>query len=689
MKTPEQRLGVRKTTRGEVVADFERSTIWSVYRSQLAALSLAVATALLSSAAPASQGGARPNILLITVDTLRADRVGAYGYKTAHTPAMDKLAAEGVRFADATAHAVLTLPAHAAILTGRNPGAFGLRLNGMGAVPGEAHTLAELLKGVGYRTGAVVASAVLDNAFGLDQGFDDYDDRIGSQTGGTVAIADLHRSADQVTAAATHWVAAQKGPWFLWVHYYDPHLPYSAPPKYAALTPGRPYDAEVAFADAEIGELLASVDRARTAIVLTADHGEALGDHGEPDHGFFLYDSTLHIPLIVTAPGLTPRVVNEQVRHIDLAPTVAEIAGAPLPPVQGDVGESLVPLLNGGSRKEIPVSIAESWYPRLHFGWSELRSARVGEWKYIAAPRPELYDLRVDRAEARNVASDRATVAGRLASDLSKVTERFGQSATVQAEQPDPAAVERLQALGYLGAFSPTASGNAAADPKDHITEYREYRSRFNRALDLLGRGRFAEAALALQQLVKLNVRAFEAHLYLGNAYAGQGNVQAALGEYDAASLLNPTLATPHIEAAKVLSNNNDHAAAIVRCRKGLDRSPRSDYAHYTLGVIYRRADRWGEAADAFTRATELNPVNVRARSALASAAQRIRRLDIATAQLEKMIELGYQVAAAQFNLGIIAAGQGNRAEAERRYRLALQADAGFKPARDALAKLK
>ena len=653
------------------------------------AVTLTVLPPLLAAQAPPRS---RPNILLITIDTLRADRLGSYGYGVARTPNLDRLAKEGVRFSDATAHAALTFPSHAAILTGRYPGSLGIRLNGVGALPASATTIAERLKEAGYRTGAVVASAVLDDGYGLGQGFDAYDDRISVGDSDSIALADLQRTGDQVTAASQRWLAAQPAdaPWFLWVHYYDPHLPYSAPSKFTAAAPNRPYDAEIAFTDAQLGLLIAGVDRSRTAVVVTADHGESLGDHGEPDHGLFLYDSTLAVPLIVAAPGLQPRVVTEQVRHIDVAPTIAALAGTTLPRDEGsDGGESLMPLLTGGSRPEVPVSIAESWYPRLHFGWSELKSARVGEWKYIAAPKPELYDLRVDRAEAKNVAGDRAQVAGRLAADLSRVTGRFGQSPAVKAEQPDPAAVERLQALGYLGAFAPVTGAGTGDDPKDHIAEYREYRESFNRALLLLGKGSFTEAATQLQRIVKLNLRAFEAHLYLGNAYAGLGKTDAALGEYDAASQLNPALATPHIEAAKVLANRKDYAAAIVRARKALDLSPQSDYASYTLGVVYRRAGRSAEAFDAFTRAVELNPMNVRARAGLGSEAMRLGRVDVAKTQFEQLVQLGYQVAPSHFNLGIIAAGTGDRAEAERRFRLALKADPQFKPALDALAKLK
>ena len=622
--------------------------------------------------------------------------MGSYGYAAARTPVLDRLAASAVRFADATAHAPLTYPSHVAILTGRYPGSFGVRLNGMNPLPDSAVTLAERLKAAGYRTGAIVASVIVDRSSGLAQGFDEYDDGIAVQSRDTIALSDLQRPAGEVTAAARTWMARQQegasrqAPWFLWVHYYDPHLPYDAPAAFAALAPGRPYDGEIAYVDAELGGLLSAIDRERTAVVVTSDHGEALGDHGEPDHGFFLYDATLRVPLIVAAPGLAPRVVTEQVRHLDIAPTIAALAGVSAQ--QGsDGGESLVPLLRGQTRREVPVSLAESWYPRLHFGWSELRSARVGEWKYVAAPRPELYDLRVDRTETRNVAGDRASVAARLAADVSRIASRFTQGDGVdaaRAPQPDAATVERLQALGYVGAFAPVTAGAATGNPADRIADYRRYRDLFNRALGALGRGRAADAALLLQRLVKMNVRAFEAHLYLGNAYAAQRRFDHALGEYDVASQLNPSLSTPHFEAAKVLSSKGEAAEAVARIRRGLELDPQSNYGYYTLGVIHQRAGQWAEAAEAFTRAIALNDRDPRAHANLAGAAMRLGNLDVAAERYERMIALGYQVAAAHFNLGVIAARRGDRAEAERRYRLALEADPKFKPAIDALAKL-
>jgi choline-sulfatase len=635
-----------------------------------------------------AQTPSAPRILLITIDTLRADRLGSYGYAQARTQVLDKLAASGVRFDDATAHAPLTHPSHAAIMTGRYPGAFGIRLNGMDPLPDAATTLAERLKDAGYRTGAVVASVVVDRSTGLAQGFDHYDDAITGPIRQTMAMADLQRRAGEVTTRATAWIAQQREPWFLWAHYYDPHLPYDAPATHAKAAPGRPYDAEIAYVDAEIGRLLAAVDRASTIVVVTSDHGEALGEHGEPDHGYFLYDATLHVPLIMAGPGIPARVVTEQVRSIDIAPTIAQLARIDWPADRSG-GEGLRAVIDGRTRANVPVSIAESWYPRLHFGWSELRSARVGEWKFVAAPRPELYDLRVDPDESKNVATTRGSVAGRLAADLQDVLAGFSARATEPAAQPDAETVRRLQALGYVGAFAPVTEKGATADPKDHVEEYRDYRERFNRALGMLGRGQPAQAATILRQLVKANVRAFEAHLYLGNAYFMQGRHEDAIGEYDVASQLNPSLSTPHFEAAKALTATGRFERAAARARQGLDLDPGSFYGIYTLGVVHQRAEQWTEAFVAFSRAVELNGGDPRARANLAGAAMRTGNLAVAQLQFEAMIELKHQVAPAQFNLGVIAARRGQTDEAARRYRLALAADPAFKPARDALARIK
>jgi tetratricopeptide (TPR) repeat protein len=300
-----------------------------------------------------------------------------------------------------------------------------------------------------------------------------------------------------------------------------------------------------------------------------------------------------------------------------------------------------------------------------------------------------LYDLRSDRGEARNLVHDRASVAARLAAEITPLTTMASSRDAVAAAQPDPATVERLRALGYVGTLAPVTATGSAENPLDHVAEYRSYRELFTRALTLLGRKESGAAAALLQRLVKMNVRAFEAHLYLGNAYAAQSRWDAALGEYEAAAILNPSVATPQFEAAKVLSLRGHHDDAVARCLAGLEKEPRSFYGQYTLGVIYQKAARWPEALTAFSQAVLLNDLEPRAHANLAGAAMRTGDLDLAAKHFMRMIDLEHQIAPAQFNLGVIAARKGDRAEAARRYKLALAADPRFKPAQDALEKAR
>jgi choline-sulfatase len=635
-------------------------------------------------AADVEERAAPLNVLLITIDTLRADRIGAYGYKAAATPTLDRLAARGARFSDAIAHVPLTYPSHVALLTGRYPWTIGIKINGTPTMDSGVVTIAEEFAAQGFRTAAFVGSAILDGGLGLDQGFEVYDDDFAPPRGDDrVSMSDLQRPAAAVVTPAIMWIASQSARWFAWVHLYDPHLPYAAPGEFAKKSPGRPYDAEISYADAAVGRLLTSVDRERTAIVVTSDHGESLGEHGESDHGFFIYDATLKVPLIIAGGGIPPRTIAEQVRLIDVAPTLLALAGINAARSEGS-GVSLVPLLNGETRRDPPVSLAESWYPRLHFGWSELRGARVGEFMYIAAPKPELYDLRADAAQRVNVIDRRGPVAARLATELTAAP-RVVETAT---RSPDPETVRRLQALGYVGSFAPVTSG-IGADPKDHVADYQRYRDLLNRALGSLERGRPAAAVPLLQQLVKLNVRAFEAHQYLGTAYAAADKHDAALGEFEVAVQLNPEGSTARLEMAKLLHRKGDTQRAIAEVQTVLAREPRSFYAWYTLGVINQQARRPLDAFRAFSEATRLNPRDPRAVANMADAALQSGQTVVAREQFERMIALGYRVAPAHFNLGLIAQRSGDRAAAERHFAQALTADPTFKPAKDALAKLR
>ncbi|MET0552897.1 MAG: sulfatase, partial [Vicinamibacteria bacterium] len=353
---------------------------------------------------------ARPrNVLLVTIDTLRADHVGAYGHAGAQTPHLDQLAANGMRFERATTVAPLTLPAHSSLLTGTFPGWHGVRDNGGFYLGEEQTTLAEVLRDRGFRTGGFVASFVLDRRWGTSQGFDRFFDEFDlDRFKDSLGMDAIQRPGNEVVDRAVAWLGEDRErSFFAWVHLYDPHTPYEAPEPYRSRFPATQegaYDAEIAFADAQLGRLLGALGARRkdTLIVVAGDHGEMLGERSEQTHGYFIYEPVTRVPLVLAGPGVPARVVPDQVRVVDVLPTLLSRLGIPAPAaVQG---ADLSPLARGERMSLLAHS--ESWYPRYHYGWSELRSVQDGRFKLIHAPRPELFDLQDDPHEARDLARE-------------------------------------------------------------------------------------------------------------------------------------------------------------------------------------------------------------------------------------------------------------------------------------------
>ncbi len=416
-------------------------------------------------APPAPTTASKPNVLLITLDTTRADRLGSYGYGRAATPNLDRLAARGVRFAQALSSAPLTLPSHASLMTGRQPYSHGVRNNGYFALSPDVATLAQSFAAAGYDTAAFVSSFVLDRQFGLARGFSAYNDTLDHEPAGGAASLELERRGDRTVAAATEWLAARQPgkPYFLWVHLYDPHEPYAAPSPLREQFSSQPYDGEIAFVDSLAGVLIGKTAGSPGLIVVAGDHGESLGDHGESTHGLFVYESALHVPLIFAGAGVrNPAVVNEPVRLIDVAPTMLELAG--LAPLSGVDGESLRPLMTAAATSENPTPVyAETYFPQFFMGWSPLRSLRVGRWKYIEAPEPELYDLSADAAERTNVLDRHASTAASLGRALEAMVAASTDKMTPLALSDQ--ARQRLASLGYVSAVAtPHETGGAAAD---------------------------------------------------------------------------------------------------------------------------------------------------------------------------------------------------------------------------------
>ena len=438
-------------------------------------------------------------IVLISIDTLRADHLPVYGYAHGRTPAIDALAADGVVFDRAYSHAPQTLPAHAALLSGRLPFETGVRDNvGFVLKPGE-RLLPQLLRERGFTTGGVVSAYVLRKETGISQGFDFFDGDMPSSSP-ELSIGQVQREGSISESIAEHWLDTQRSSRvFLFLHLYEPHKPYTPPERFSAFAP---YDGEIAYADEIVGRLVHYLKAHqlydRSTIVLLSDHGEGLGDHGEQEHGLFVYDEVIHVPLIIKqAENLgAGRRVADVVQHVDLVPTILDYVKAPIP---GNLrGRSLKPLLEGTGRLPEQAVYSEALYARYHFGWSELTSLTDGRYQYIKAPLPELYDLAHDPHERSNIAADRAPSATALSAALDRLT--------AGAAIPAPAAVpadarERLQALGYVGSPSeaPAGPGDALPDPKDK----REIIERYREAVDLAGDHQWAPAIARLQDILK------------------------------------------------------------------------------------------------------------------------------------------------------------------------------------------
>ena len=426
------------------------------------------------------------NVILITIDTLRADRVSSYGSKDVETPTLDGFADEGVRFANAASTVPFTLPAHTSILTGLYPPGHGVRENVGYTVGEELTTLAEALSAHGWSTAGFVSAFVLDSRWGIAQGFDHYfDDFDLSSFDETPNLSAVQRSGAETIAAAETWFEERddKAPFFVWLHLYDPHDPYTPPEPYLSQHPGRPYDGEVAYTDALLGGFRQFLEGRGllddSLVILTGDHGEGLGDHGESSHGFFIYDSTIHVPLIIRPPGAFAggRVVDTAVSHVDLYPTVLDAVGIDLPqPVHGT---SLMAFVTGEDPPMDREVYSESLYPLLHYGWAPLRSVRTDQYKLISAPRPEVYNLVGDPREGRDLAAARPVLLTDLETRLAGLRSAIdiGEGSDAPSPDLDPQTLAQLQALGYAagqgGVGLDEEEDRPRTDPKDRIGIHR------------------------------------------------------------------------------------------------------------------------------------------------------------------------------------------------------------------------
>ncbi len=618
-----------------------------------------------------------PNVLLITIDTVRADHLGCYGYKAIETPHLDALAAAGIRFANAYTPVPITLPAHSVMLTGTYPMRTGMHDFSGNRLNASQPTLATLLHAKGYATGAVLGSAVLDSRFGLNRGFDFYYDHFDFSRLDEKNIDAMMRPGGEVVDRALGWLNGERQkPFLLWVHLYDAHHPYNPPPPYLQKYRSHPYDGGIAFVDAQVGRVVAYLKAKgiydRTLIVVAGDHGEGLGEHGEKTHGFFIYESTLHVPLIFKLPagvGQQKSVVNDSANLADLLPTVLELVGARRPnEVQG---RSLVPSMAGKPEGTPAENYAETYLPRIHFNWSELRGIRYRHYHFIDAPRPELYDLSTDPHELKNLYSGQRAVANELRKRLGQFITQFTPASgekTAETTGLDPALMERLKSLGYVavaGGGDDVLSDRRLADPKDRIHVY----ELVSDALADSQQGRYAESIQKLLQAEKIENDSLPVHYLLALNYYRQNNFPTAIEEFQKVLKLSPDYTLANYYLGLSYTQTGDWDQAIASFRRTLELDATNFSAAYNLGAACLKKEKVEDAEAAFRQAVRINPGYAQAHEALGELLLYNGRLDDAIAALRTALEIapGNAKARAALVKALQANGQGREAEEELR----------------------
>ena len=611
------------------------------------------------------------NVLLITIDTLRADAVGAYGNARVETPWMDRLAREGARFEQAHAHNVVTLPSHANILSGRYPIDHGIRDNAAFRFPVAQDTLATILGKAGWRTGAFVSAFPLDSRFGLDRGFSVYDDRLGDPESKTGFLMQ-ERSGRETVAAALRWLKAQgEARTFLWVHLYEPHFPYAPPQPFASRYASDLYHGEVSFTDTLLQPLLepllARGADDRTLVVLTSDHGEGLGEHGEATHGIFAYETTLHVPLIVHAPKiLSPRVIKDRVRHVDILPTILDALGLDRP---GDLpGRSLLPLANGQSMTP-ESSYFEAMSSALNRGWAPLAGLVRNQYKLIDLPIPELFDLDSDPHETRNLAAKAPRQFEEISEQLTRVR-AADRGLARQGETADTR--ERLRALGYISAARAPSTRKAptqADDPKRLIGLDAEVEE----VVTLYEAGDIGSALMKAQQVVSARPDMALSLQYLGFLQRETGDIEAAVVSLRRAVAANPQDGSVAALLGAYLMEAGRPAQSVDILRPYAEASAPDLEVLMVQGGALARIGRTREAIATFEKALAIDPTNAQAKSNLGTVYLMTHDYARARQVMEESLRLDENVARAHNALGVIAFENGRADEAVSHWKRAVE----------------
>jgi arylsulfatase A-like enzyme/tetratricopeptide (TPR) repeat protein len=615
------------------------------------------------------------NLVLVTVDTLRADRLGAYGHAAAQTPTADRLAREGVRVEDATVQVPQTGPSHASLFTGLLPHEHGLRDNFSPPLRPGVPTLASTLAGHGYDTAGFVASLTVSARTGLDRGFRTFDDPF-SDSGERRLLTRSERPAGEVVDAALAWLERpRERPFFAWVHLFDPHAPYEPPAPFDRRLPD-PYDGEVAYADQQVGRLLAFLDEAglreSTLFVLTSDHGEGLGDHGEDEHLLLVYDSTLRVPLLLSWPGVLPQgaTVPGQFRSVDLLPTLLELLQVPAVPSGGD---SRAGALEEGGELPESESYAESLYGSLHFGYAPLRALRAGGWKYIDAPRAELYDLRADPGEEHNLLDRRPEKADRMRDRLAR--RGGGETAPSEGVAVNASELERLIALGYVAGTSSPEGTALGADPKDKIAEYQAYKRDVTEARRLLEAGDIDAALALLERRSAEDTVSFEVESMRGQALVLRRRYAEAVEPLETALSLLPTFAGTYAALSLALRETGRYDESRAVLERGLETDPENPALLQAHGILLRGLGDLSGARASLERARTLDPADGRHRLALSAVYRDQGNLEGAIVELREAVRRDPAFGDGWNALGILLAAAGQDGEAAAAFQKAHEAN--------------
>ncbi len=632
--------------------------------------------------------GPYPNasVVLVSIDTLRADRLPLYGYAKGATPHLDALGREGIVFEQVHSHCPLTLPAHASLFTGLLPPRHGVRDNQGFSLGSGQRTLAARFRAAGFDTGAAVSAYVVRAATGIAQGFDAYDDAFPVDAS-VEALSAQQRDGAQSVDSLLRWIEARPASkrFFAFLHVYEPHAPYAPPPAYQGLAD--PYDGEVAYADALVGRLVTRLRELgrydQVLLAVTSDHGEGLGDHGEQEHGFFLYREAVHVPLILRLPGGARggTRVGGTVAQVDVPVTLLDLASLP---ADGMDGRSQRLAIGKGTAESRPV-YSETFFPRYHFGWSELLAVTDDRYRYIHAPHPELYDARTDPAERANLAPQRPDAAHAMAAWIEKAVGRV-EAATPAAV---PAGVaENLRALGYVSGGARHASGaGPLPDPKDKVSIYEAYR----RAGAMHGGGRDEDAVRELRRVLADTPGMVDAWHLLGLALFRMGRQPEAIAALDEVVKIDPTHAGAHLALARIDAVEGRQERALRHAELASVAQPGE--AFETLAELMLQRGRLKEAAEHARRSLDADRSRVLSAFVLGEVARRQGRCEEAVPAYRQAIEAqrlhrGTVVRSLRAGLADCLARQGQEAEAEREFLAEIEAIPHSREGRTGLAIL-